>query len=164
MWRRTLLSSLVVTTAACTYDFDRYEPRARSTIASDAAGDCPDPGGKSSGGHCYFSTGSPLSWAAAKSACEAANGAHLVTIGSSAEQAVVEEVAMGGDRWIGMSRPPLSPNEPGQFKWITGEAMSYLKWDSGEPSGAGECGRLKGGSAWGDGSCTDAVLAICERE
>ena len=52
----------------------------------------------------------------------------------------------------------------GDSRWVTGEAANYLKWDVSEPTGAGECGRMKRGGAWGDSSCAAQVVAFCERE
>lgn len=153
-----------IAVCGCAYDFDKYEPNGTTDAGgSETAGGCTEPGSRTYAGHCYFPTTSPVSWAEAKAACEAA-GAHLVAVTTSGEQAAIESMASGSDRWIGLSRPAGSPNEIGRFTWVTGEAPNYFKWDIGEPTGAGECGRMKRGGAWGDSSCASPILAICERE
>jgi hypothetical protein len=163
-----LRSTLVVVVGAiavggCTYDFDKYEPNGSADGGGEAVAGCSEAGSRTFGGHCYFPTPSPLSYADAKLACEAAS-AHLAVVTTSNEQAAIESMASGSDRWIGLSRPAGSANDVKLFTWVTGEAPNYFKWDIGEPSGAGECGRMKRGGPWGDSSCASPILAICERE
>lgn len=162
---RRWLAGLVVTAAtSCTYDFDSYTPRGDAApVANDALAGCKEAGARTYGGHCYFPTAAPLAFPDAKKACEAA-GAHLAVITASAEQAAIESMASGSDRWIGLSRPPGSASDAKLFTWVTGEAVSYFKWDSGEPRGMGECARMKTGGPWGDSSCAAQIVAICERE
>jgi hypothetical protein len=163
-----VLVVLVLALVACTHDFDPFEPRAAATdsgvkVDGDAPGGCTEPGAKAFGGHCYFVTGTATAWPDAKKACEAA-GAHLASITGSDEESALEPLSAAGDRWIGLSRPAASPSAAASFTWVTGEAMSYLKWGAGEPAGAGECGRLKVNGTWGDQPCTTTLSAICERE
>lgn len=153
----------VALVCGCAYDFDKYEPNGTTAADTGPVGGCTEAGSRTHNGHCYFPTTSPQSWAEAKTACEAA-GAHLVSVTTSAEQAAIESMASGSDRWIGLSRPAGSANDVKLFSWVTGEAPNYFKWDIGEPSGAGECARMKRGGPWGDSSCASPILAICERE
>lgn len=150
---------------SCTYEFDNYVPngKADSAVRSDAPSGCSEPGNRVYGGHCYFPTTAPQSFPDAKKTCEAA-GAHLAVITATNEQAAIESMASGSDRWIGLSRPAGSASDAKLFKWVTGEAATYFKWDAGEPSGSGECARMKRGGAWGDSSCAAQIVAICERE
>jgi hypothetical protein len=159
--RRWLAGLFAIATASCTYDFASYEPR--DTGVKVDSGGCKEAEARTYGGHCYFPTAAPLSFPDAKKTCEAA-GAHLAVITSSNEQAAIESMASGSDRWIGFSRPPGSASDAKLFTWVTGEAVSYFKWDAGEPTAAGECGRMKRGGAWGDSSCAAQIVAICERE
>lgn len=123
---------------------------------------CTEPGGKMYMGHCYFPL-NPRTWAAARDFC-ASLKAHLVTITSSGEQAHVETVGYN-DRWIGFLRPESTPIASSSFKWITGEATTYTRWDSGEPNGSGYCARLRGSDGrWADYQCTQNLPAVCERE
>jgi hypothetical protein len=57
---------------------------------------------------------------------------HLVTIGSQAENNFVENNT-GATIWLGFT----DTNTEGDFKWITGESVSYTNWNSGEPSNLG---------------------------
>jgi hypothetical protein len=163
--RSTRLSlALAVAICGCAYDFDKYEPNGTTDARTETStSGCTEAGSRTYSGHCYFPTTTPVAFAQAKAACESA-GAHLVVVTSSGEQSAIESMASGSDRWIGLSRPAGSPNEVGRFTWVTGESPNYFKWDAGEPSGAGECGRMKRGGAWGDSSCASPILAICERE
>lgn len=166
--RSLALAALMSVSVGCLYDFDKFAPGGGAgdsgvtdTGSPADGGGCSEPGAKSSGGVCYFPTSSALSWNDAKAACAAAGG-HLATVSSSAEETVVESVGTG-DRWIGLSRPSASPPKADSFTWITGEPMSYLKWGSGQPSGAGECGMMRGAAGWGDAACTTALVGVCER-
>jgi hypothetical protein len=161
MLRLVLVAALL--TPACAYDFDKYEPTGATDGGPQNTTGCSEAGSRTYSGHCYFPTTSPLSWADAKKACETA-GAHLAVVTSSNEQAAIESMASGSDRWIGLSRPSGSTNDAKLFKWVTGEDPNYFKWDAGEPTGSGECGRMKRGGPWGDSSCASPIVAICERE
>ncbi len=90
-----------------------------------------------------------LSWEEAKRRAEA-DGGHLVTISSAAENALVYgliaenndiwvnvDVTVVGEEdpiqvsigpWIGLYQPPGSAEPDGGWTWVTGEAMSYGNW------------------------------------
>ncbi len=125
-------------------------------VAAPDAGACTDAEGKVFGGHCYFPVG-PTNWNNARTIC-AGRSAHLVTITSAAEEAFVETLRPGADRWIGFRRTGA------MFEWITGEAASYTKWATGEPNGSGECARLRADNAWADQNCVQSEVALCERD
>ena len=93
--------------------------------------------------------GTPLSWDDARSAAQAiGSNWDLVTITSSAENDFVEglfannpiffnTVASGSNRsgpWIGAYDVFGSAN----FKWVTGEAVTYTNWGPREPFGNGQ--------------------------
>lgn len=161
---RPFVLALLSLSVGCVYDFDQFTPTsgdagaAVDTGAVDSGGACP---GKSSGGHCYFTTSGALGFAAAKAACEGAGG-HLATVSSSAEEGVVESVG-SGERWIGLSRPAGSPNKADSFAWITGEPITYFKWAPTQPAGAGECALIRASGGWADGACANALVGVCER-
>jgi hypothetical protein len=100
--------------------------------------------------------GSPILWENARLAAEAMthNGTqgHLAVITSAAEEAFiaatfgvyfnpVDGINFGTltiffGPWIGLSAPANSSN-PADYDWVTGEALTYQNWRSGEPSGDG---------------------------
>lgn len=118
---------------------------------------CTDAEGKLFGGHCYFPITTADRYDLVRVACTS-RGAHLVTITSAAEEAFVETIRPGRDRWIGLRRTTT------MFTWITGETLSYTKWEPGEPNGSGECARLRATNVWADQNCNTNEEAICERE
>jgi hypothetical protein len=178
--------------AACTHDFDVFEPigeggapeasapdaatadAAEASPAdtspsdsadapSEASPACAEAGAITFGGHCYFATPAAAAWDASRTTCSSA-GAHLVTLGSAAEETAVLALAPTKDKWIGMSRPVGSPPKDASYVWVTGEPRTYTDWDQGEPNGSGECVRLRAGGKWTDNSCGSSLVAICERE
>lgn len=122
---------------------------------------CTEPSSAVFGGHCYF----PLAernWVTARDFC-VSRGAHLVTITSAEEQAFVQTMLPGEDRWIGLYRP-TGPGTP-PFRWVTTEAVGYTRWAMGEPNGSGSCARIRpSDQRWADQSCSQTLNAICERE
>jgi hypothetical protein len=173
---------------ACTHDFDAFEPAGPSAgdggssdsaavdsgrdssttdvappdAPPDAPSGCSGSDGITFDGHCYFLT-PQASWTTSRDVCSAA-GAHLVTIASTAEQGALAVLAPTQDRWIGLSRPTGSPPRDASYVWITGEARVYSNWESGEPSGSGECVRMRPSGQWNDSSCSMSFAAICERD
>ena len=71
------------------------------------------------------------SWETANAVAES-KGGHLVTISSAEEnQFIVEHAANSGTKhWLGFRNPEMT----GNFEWITGEAVTYTNWNSGEPN------------------------------
>ena len=93
--------------------------------------------------HCYVLRTTPRTWAAARDDC-AADGAHLVTMGSqdrTEEQFLAENAfvwMLGGaiEKWIGATDGRQS-NQTGNgtpYTWITGEPLTYDRWSSGQPN------------------------------
>jgi hypothetical protein len=174
----------IAAVAACTHDFDVFEPGASDGGATpadagmgtdagntvdagttvDSGSTCTESGAQALDGHCYFLLGNRSSWDEAKDACAGAR-AHLVTIGSSAEQSLVQGISPNQDRWIGLRRPTGSDPGEASFTWVTGEARSFSQWDSGEPDGSGECVRMdRGPGRWSDAACSSSLQALCERD
>lgn len=122
---------------------------------------CTEMYSKTFGGHCYFPINA-RQWLGARDACVSL-GAHLVTIASAEEQAVVQSIA-SGDRWMGMWRESGKPPVASSYTWITSEPTTYTHWQDGEPNGSGNCARLRGDGLWADYSCSSNLIAICERE
>lgn len=147
------------TFAVDTFVADTLEP----DVAPEAPTPCSEAGGALWSGHCYFPLPTARAFGAQRDACDAV-GAHLATITSAEEQAVV--AARGsGDRWIGLVKDPALPSAKSSFKWITGEsAAAYDNWSAGDPNGGHNCARMMATGAWGDQACTNTFPAVCERE
>jgi hypothetical protein len=147
-----------------TFAPDTSEPD--TTVAdadADAAVSCTDPGGVLWNGHCYFPLSAAAAFDAQRDRCIAA-GAHLASITSAAENAIVDARG-GGDRWIGLIKDTAAPSAKSSFRWITGESSQvYDNWSAGDPNGGHNCARMMAGGMWGDNSCTNAFPAVCERE
>lgn len=93
--------------------------------------------------------------------CEAMGG-HLATITSQEEQDIIEEniekYAKYERYWIGGTL------ENNQWVWLTGEAMEYSNWGSGEPNGSGEYMDIYPNGIWDDthGQNNKVKGYICE--
>lgn len=79
-----------------------------------------------------YQTFGGLTWDAAKEACIRAGG-HLATITSLEEQKTVNQLMTNSwlsrnNLWIG------GYQDENTWKWVTGEAFSYVNWASGEPN------------------------------
>lgn len=82
--------------------------------------------------HRYYLFDMPMTWEKAKQFCEQAGG-HLAVITSPQEQRRVEkliEKGEGYEYWIGGS----DTEQNGNFKWVSGEAVTYSNWKNGEPN------------------------------
>jgi hypothetical protein len=177
---RSAVLGAVFAFAACTHDFDAFEgsrdasapdasteaapvPTATPDAGRDAGVPCTETDAERAAGHCYFRLPSNnVTFAEAQSGCSGV-GAHLVTIGAAAEDAVVRRLLRGRDPWIGLKRAAGSPSVDASFAWITGEARSFVGWGSAEPNATGECVAMTD-TGWNDQSCTQVGGAICERE
>lgn len=87
-------------------------------------------GGTVFNGHTYKMFDDGISWARAKEACEQMGG-HLVTITSQQEQDFIESIIPSGVTyyWIGLT----DEASEGDFRWVTGEPLSYNNWLIGQP-------------------------------
>lgn len=81
-------------------------------------------------GHCYKLFNNGMTWEQAKAACER-QGGHLVSITSTQEQAVVENLLRSkgnkNNYWLGAYRNGSA------WAWVTGERFSYTHWSGGQP-------------------------------
>lgn len=81
----------------------------------------------------YIFYNTALSWEDANKWCED-NGGHLVTIKDQDEWNAVSDLlnqANGARSWLGAS------SKTGEWKWVTGEEITFDAWDSGQPDNAG---------------------------
>lgn len=142
------------------------------------------------GGSYSASTGVGDTWQnafnAAASTTETVSGtnkpAHLVSIGSGAENAFVHEIANYGDVWIGLTDDPnsglagaaetatgdpvadgqrgLNNAEPG-WRWQGGSVFNYTNWNALEPNNAGNnenAAHIGGNGAWNDNAQASPVF------
>lgn len=81
--------------------------------------------------HRYLLLNDALYWTEAKKAAENMGG-HLVTISSSEEQSIIQNLISGAGRsayFIGGT----DEGSEGSFRWVTGEPMLYTNWHGGNP-------------------------------
>jgi len=102
-------------------------------------------------------------WAVAESAAVAWGG-HLVTINDAAEESWLRGQFGSGNLWIGFTDQAVE----GTWAWISGEPVTYVHWNAGEPNQAGDedYGVLNwngGNGAWNDWSGGNSIPAIAER-
>lgn len=89
-------------------------------------------------GHIYFLTNPALgkNWTDAEAQAIAAGG-HLVTINDAPEnQWLTNTFGTSEAFWIGLT----DANTEGDFKWISGEPVTYTNWATGEPNDASSRG------------------------
>jgi hypothetical protein len=112
-------------------------------------------------GHCYFYVATPFEWSAARLFCQT-QGAHLVTYASQDENnAVRGRLPITSDLWIGLD----DRDDEGTFEWVTGEPLVFVNFESGQPSGNGDCVEQDGMTGqWNDTECNENQPFICERE
>ena len=96
-------------------------------------------------GHSYYRSTGSMTWTSAKQACINMGG-HLVTITSAAENNFVFNTWPSG--WIGFTDESVE----GQWRWVTGESVTYTNWNGGEPNNAGneDYAQFVSGGKWND--------------
>ncbi len=114
--------------------------------------------------HCYILVLGGRNWSEANTACAGFGPtSHLVTVTSAQEMALVDSVYGNFEVWAGGNDIAAE----GTWTWTTGEPMTYLHWDGGEPNndnGGEDCMVLRTNTEWNDGPCTNKFSIICERE
>ncbi|HKO46984.1 MAG TPA: C-type lectin domain-containing protein [Polyangiaceae bacterium] len=127
--------------------------------------------------HCYLVDTAQRTFAAAQAHC-AELKAHLVTLGSEAENDFAWSIH-GEEHWVGAKdgkQPKQS--EIGTYTWVTGEPFEYSNWSPAQPNASKtEC--VEGGDAcyehcafqwkggdrdnqWNDRYCMHEIASICE--
>ena len=87
-------------------------------------------------GHWYALVDEAMSWQDAKDRCTA-DGGHLATASSPAENAFIAAATRAPHSWLGGYQDVNSTeySEPaGAWRWLTGESMTYTAWYPGEPN------------------------------
>ena len=96
-------------------------------------------------GHSYYRSTGSMTWTAARQACQSMGG-YLVTITSAAENNFVFNTWPSG--WIGFTDEVVE----GQWRWVTGESVTYTNWNGGEPNNSNneDYAQFVNGGRWND--------------
>jgi hypothetical protein len=131
--------------------------------SADAGAPCAGAGEflSSGGSSCYRLVATPVSAAAAATACTAWGG-DLVEIDSAAEDAFLS-TRIGAQVWIGANDRVTE----GTMVWSNGSPLQYANWAMGQPDnylGAEDCAvKLSPAGSWNDTSCASLNAYVCER-
>ncbi|HEX7701703.1 MAG TPA: C-type lectin domain-containing protein [Kofleriaceae bacterium] len=116
-----------------------------------------------SDGNCYLFFAGPKTFPQAKTAC-AAVPAHQVKITSASQNAVVAQLSLGSDAFIGATDAVTE----GTFLWDDGTPLTFTMFGTGEPNnGSGvyeeDClvmaGKRTPADTWDDRPCTTGIVA-----
>ena len=109
-----------------------------------------------------------LSWSDAESACQGVGYDGLASILDSTENTDITNLLHSGSSaslediyWIGIN------NFYSSWGWSSGLSVSYTNWNSGEPSGDGNCGHIYSDlwsvvGMWNDHPCSNQQSYVCE--
>ena len=116
---------------------------------------------ESSDHHCYAGSGNrEAEFEASRQDCES-RGAHLATIGSAAENELVLEFIVESKYVGGLEDAPITSEGTGDYRWITGEPLSFKNWGQGEPDRAeSRCGQSGPGPLPSIMRCYEHCMAI----
>jgi Lectin C-type domain len=132
--------------------------------------------------HCYAGY-REAEFEAAQQDC-VSRGAHLITIGSAAENEIASSFVIESKYLGGFEDVPLTSAGEGDYHWLTGESLTFENWAAGEPDSAEvRCGLTPGpipipsimrcyehcmvmlvGGRWADQRCDRVDGYICEWE
>ena len=111
-------------------------------------------GSRTYNGHTYLLS-TAGTWAEAQAEAKRLGG-NLLTINDAAEEAWVRSTFSASERlWIGLNDADVE----GQFKWVSGEAVTYTNWAPGEPNNSGSAqdyGTINFNNQWDDTSANGA--------
>ena len=117
----------------------------------------------------------PLSWSAARAACQSSPRFDLIRIDSAAEQTFLETIvtSLTEDVWLNATDMTTADSwawmDDGAVFWMglsTGAAVSgrFSKWAADEPNVSGDCARHARApdSVWRDTNCAEMRFFVCE--
>ena len=109
--------------------------------------------------HGYRRVDTPMTYDEAFATC-AADGAHLVVIEDSTENARVGDLASNRPGWIGFNDLDVERT----FRWVTGSTSEFVAWEVGQPDSRGgeDCATLQSDKEWHDYPCGDLFPFVCE--
>ncbi|MBR4636223.1 MAG: InlB B-repeat-containing protein [Clostridia bacterium] len=96
-----------------------------STINVDSVSESPEV--QTFNGHSYLYYTTPVSWFTANAFCEA-NGGHLATVTSAAENAYIASLIPSSDTYLWLGGTDYGTDN--NWSWTTGEDFAYSNWDS----------------------------------
>ncbi len=114
-------------------------------------------------GNCYLFFTAPLQYAEARAAC-AAISTHLVKITSAAQNAIVAQLSIGLDSFIGATDLVTE----GTFLWDDATPLAFTSFHTGEPNNGGglyeeDClvmaGKRTPADTWDDRPCVTGEIA-----
>lgn len=125
--------------------------------------------------HCYRGY-DEASFQGARDAC-AQRGAHLVTIGSAAENQLAR-MLVNSSKFLGAAEDAdLNDAGDGEYQWVTSEPFTYTNWAQNQPDEEGDycggwgnqrcykhCLAMNGQGTWENHRCDQADGYICEWE
>jgi cysteine-rich repeat protein len=130
---------------------------------------------KSEDNHCYRGY-DQATFEAARAACDE-RGAHLVTIGTAAENELVRELVATSKLIGGFEDVSLMVEGEGTYGWVTGEPFTFTNWAQSEPDQQGvlcggwgyercyaHCIGMNGQGRWQDLRCDLPDGYVCEWE
>ena len=104
-----------------------------------------------------------LTWNEANACCLSVFNGYLATITSLSQNTEILTAigqSSGSSKWIGWY-DPFETNDPNQWQWFDGTAVTYTKWNSGQPNGNEFCGRLSLNTNWFDAPCSSPSDFVC---
>jgi hypothetical protein len=120
-------------------------------------------------GACYALFETKLTWASARTRCQAqGTGWELASIRSGRDSEVLLPLVTS-DMWVGATDQELE----GSWHWLDNASVfwrgsgaldgAYVNWDSNEPNGndPADCMRILPGARWADFQCANALGYIC---
>jgi len=116
-----------------------------------------------SDGNCYLFFAGPKTFAQAKAACTAAT-AHMVKITSASQNAVVAQLSLGSDAFLGATDAVTE----GTFLWDDNTPLTFTMYGTGEPNNGGgvyqeDClvmaGKRTPADTWDDRPCRTGIVA-----
>ncbi|XP_062503614.1 class II receptor tyrosine kinase-like isoform X2 [Corticium candelabrum] len=117
-----------------------------------------------SGLSCYRLVSTSKIWEKAETDCITREG-HLASIASVTEDSVVLSLrgtssSDRNDTWIGLHDQVVENT----FVWSDGTSSTYTNWDTAgnEPSGSGDCVRIRSDGKWKYQNCTASYPYVCE--
>ena len=112
-------------------------------------------------GHSTYLLSQAATWTEAQAEAQSYGG-NLVTINDAAEEAWLKSTFGNSERfWLGMN----DVETEGEMQWISGEAVTYTNWASGEPNNWGDgedYGVTNYGSQWNDDDYSTPYRGIIE--
>jgi len=138
------------------HEVDAGRPR----VVAKVSAACRDELGYETEDGCYFVLTTPVSWNVGRDRCYE-HDAHLASVTSERESALIASFELDDDVWIGYSRFGAA-----HFSWLTNESGSFSNWQKGAPRPMQESGALVKARTglWTNRAVSELHAALCETE